>query len=103
MPVRVRDPLTGAVVKDTVMADVKVNPDLMKRIAERSGGEYFRAEDPAALREVFARIDTLEKSEIKTAGFRRYRELFPPVATVAAALLAAAGLAWASGLRVVPA
>ncbi len=103
MPVRARDPLTGAVVKETVMADVKVNPELMRRIADRAGGEFFRAEDPAALREVFARIDRLEKSEIKTAAYRRYRELFPPVAALAAALLAAAGLAWASGLRVVPA
>jgi Ca-activated chloride channel family protein len=103
MPVRGRDPFTGATVTETVMADVKVNPELLQRIAERTGAEFFRAEDPAALRQVFDRIDRLEKSEIKTAAYRRYRELFPPVVTLAAALLAAAGLAWASGLRVVPA
>jgi Ca-activated chloride channel family protein len=103
MPVRARDPFTGAVVKDTVMADVKVNPELLQSIAERTGGEFFRAGDPEALRQVFDRIDRLEKSEIKTAAFRRYRELFPPVLTLSALLLAAAGLAWAAGLRVVPA
>ena len=37
------------------------------------------------------------------AAYRRYRELFPPVLALTAALLAAAGLLWASGLRVVPA
>jgi Ca-activated chloride channel family protein len=103
MPVRARDPFTGQVATETVMADVKVNPDLLKRIAVRTGAEFFRAEDPAALRQVFERVDQLEKSEIKTAAYRRYRELFPPVLTLAAALLAAAALLWASGLRVVPA
>jgi Ca-activated chloride channel family protein len=103
MPVRTRDPFTGAVVTETVMADVKVNPELLQRIAERTGAEFFRAEDPEALRQVFDRIDRLEKSEIKMAAYRRYRELFPPVLALAAALLAAAGLLWASGLRVVPA
>jgi Ca-activated chloride channel family protein len=103
MPVRARDPFTGQVVTETVMADVKVNPDLLERIAERTGGEFFRAEDPAALRQVFERVDRLEKSEIKTAAYRRYRELFPPLLALTAALLAAAGLLWASGLRVIPA
>jgi Ca-activated chloride channel family protein len=103
MPVRAQDPFTGAVVTQTVMADVKVNPELLQRIAERTGGEFFRAEDPAALREVFDRVDRLERSEIKMAAYRRYRELFPPVLALAAALLAASGLAWGSGLRVVPA
>jgi Ca-activated chloride channel family protein len=103
MPVRTRDPFTRQVVTETVMADVKVNPELLKRIAERTGAEFFRAEDPAALRQVFERVDHLEKSEIKTAAYRRYRELFPPVLTLATLLLAAAGLLWASGLRVVPA
>lgn len=103
MPMRARDPFTGALVTETVMADVKVNPDLLRRIAERTGAEFFRAEDPAALRQVFDRVDRLEKSEIRMAAYRRYRELFPPVLALAAALLAGALLAWASGLRVVPA
>ena len=103
LPVRARDPFTGAVVTQTVMADVKVNPELLKQIADRTGGEFFRAEDSQALRQVFDRVDRLEKSEIKTAAYRRYRELFPPVLLVAAALFAAAALFWASGLRVVPA
>lgn len=103
MPVRARDPFTGAVVKQNVMAEVKVNPELLERIAERTGAEFFRAEDPAALRQVFDRIDALEKSEIKMAAYRRYRELFPPVLALAAGILAAAAALWASGLRVVPA
>ncbi len=102
MPLSARDPFTGALVTETVMADVKVNPDLLKRIADRTGAEFYRAEDPEALRQVFDRIDRLEKSEIKTAAYRRYRDLYPPLVTLTAALVFAGGLAWAAGLRVRP-
>ena len=103
MPVKVQDPFTGAVDQRTVMTEVQIDEGLLKRIAERTGGEFFRATDPESLRQIFDRIDKLEKSEIKLAAYRRYRELFPNVLAAAAALVAAAGLAWASGLRVVPA
>jgi Ca-activated chloride channel family protein len=101
--VPVQDPFTGQVTKRTMAVEVQVDEDLLARIAERTGGEFFRATDPQSLRTIFDRIDRLEKSEIKLAAYRRYRELFPPVLAAAAALLAAAGLVWAAGLRVVPA
>jgi Ca-activated chloride channel family protein len=103
MPVRVQDPFTGAVGRQTVMTEVQIDEGLLKRIAERTGGEFFRATDPESLRRIFDRIDQLEKSEIKLAAYRRYRELFPNVLAAAAALVAAAALSWATGLRVVPA
>jgi Ca-activated chloride channel family protein len=103
MPVKVQNPLTGEVGRQTVMTEVQIDEGLLQRIAERTGGEFFRAADPQSLRSIFERIDALEKSEIRTSAFRRYRELFPSVLGTAAALLAAAGLAWAAGLRVVPA
>ena len=103
IPVRVRDPFTGTVTQQTVMSEVQIDEGLLKRIAERTGAEFFRAEDRESLRQIFDRIDRLEKSEIKLAAYRRYRELFPEVLTAAAALLLAASLLWASGLRVVPA
>jgi Ca-activated chloride channel family protein len=103
MPVQVQDPFTGQVATRTVPMEVKVDEALLKRIATRTGGEFFQAADPTALRGIFDRIDRLEKSEIKLTSFRRYRELFPPVLLAAAALLGAGGLAWCSGLRVLPA
>lgn len=103
MPVRVQDPFSGAVGRQTVMTEVQIDEGLLKRIAERTGGEFFRATDPESLRQIFDRIDKLEKSEIKLAAYRRYRELFPKLLEAAAALVAASGLLWAWGLRVVPA
>jgi Ca-activated chloride channel family protein len=102
MPVRARDPATGKVREYTVMTEVEIDEELLKAIAERTGGEFFRATDSGSLRRIFDRIDKLEKSEIKTSAYRRYREWFPPVLLAATALLAAAGLVWAGGLRVAP-
>ena len=103
MPMRTRDPFTGQIVERTVTTEVQIDEELLQRIAERTGGEFFRATDPESLRQIFARIDELEKSEIELQAFRRYRDLFPPVLQLAAGLLVAAALAWAAGLRVVPA
>ena len=103
MPVKVQNPFTGELGEQVVMTEVQIDEGLLQRIAERTGGEFFRATDPESLRQIFDRIDRLEKSEIKSAAFRRYRELFPPVLDAAAALVAAAALLWAAGLRVVPA
>jgi len=103
MPVRTRDPFTGRIVERTVTTEVQIDEELLEEIAERTGGEFFRATDPESLRQIFARIDELEKSEIEHRAFRRYRDLFPPVLLAAAALFALAALVWAAGLRVVPA
>jgi Ca-activated chloride channel homolog len=103
MPVRVQDPLTGQVVKRMMAMEVDVDEALTKRIAERTGGEAYRATDPESLRTIFERIDKLEKSEIRHTSFKRYRELFPPVAAGAGGLLALAGALWLAGLRVLPA
>ena len=103
MPMRYQDPLTGQVMKRMVTTEVDIDEALIKRIAERTGGEAYRATDPDSLRSIFERIDRLEKSEIKHTAFRRYRELFPPILGAAAVLLVAAGASWLAGLRVLPA
>jgi Ca-activated chloride channel family protein len=103
MPVDVQDPFTGRVSRRTMMTEVQIDEDLLKRIAQTTGGEFFRATDPASLRVIFDRIDKLEKSEIKLSSYRRYRELFFPVLLASAATFAAAGALWAAGLRVAPA
>ncbi len=103
MPVRVSDPYTGEVVKKSVLVQVDVDPELLKRIAQDTGGEFFRAEDAVSLRRIFERIDELEKSEIKLTAYRRYRELYRPVLMASATLFAVAAFAWVGGLRVLPA
>jgi Ca-activated chloride channel family protein len=84
------------------MTEVQIDEGLLRRIAERTGAEFFRATDPSSLRDIFDRIDRLEKSEIKLSAYRRYRELCFPVLLGSAAMLAMAGGLWVAGLRVAP-
>lgn len=102
MPVRSRDPFTGQVVEDTIMTEVQIDEDLLREIADRTDAEFFRATDPESLRQIFARIDELEKSEIEHQAFRRYQDLFPPILQMAGLFLVLAAVTWAAGLRVVP-
>jgi Ca-activated chloride channel homolog len=102
MPMQMRDPFSGRVITQSAMVEVDIDEGLLKKIALRTGGEFFRATDAGSLKSIFERIDRLEKSEIKQSAYRRYRELFPPVLAGAAGLLALAGLLFLGGLRVAP-
>jgi len=103
MPVRGRDPRTGQVVEEFRMQQSDLDEDLLKQIADRTGGEFFRAVDSESLQRIFGEIDRLERSEIQLRHYTRYRELYHPVLRAAGALLALAGALWAIGLRVAPA
>jgi len=46
---------------------VGLDETLLKEIAETTGGKYFRAGDNQALRDIYAEIDRLERTEIKQA------------------------------------
>ena len=52
----------------------------LKRIAARTGGQYYRATDPAALEKVLEEIDPLERIEVRVNETRRYHEIFPGLA-----------------------
>ncbi len=48
----------------------------LRQIADITGGRYFRATDERSLREIYAEIDQLEKTEIEEIGYKEYKELF---------------------------
>ncbi len=58
------------------MVDVKIDEDLMKSIADMTGGKYFRATDENKLKDIYKEIDQLEKSKINSTEFRKHTELF---------------------------
>lgn len=49
---------------------------LLKKIADNTGGQYYRAYTPADLKKAYASIDALEKTDIKATLFHNYHELF---------------------------
>ena len=52
----------------------EIDENTLKRIAERSKAEFFRARDLKTLEEVYDRIDKLEKTEIEMQQFTRFEE-----------------------------
>lgn len=73
VPFPVEDPLFG---KRYVQVNVEVDETSLKRIADITGGLFFRARDPAALSEIYEKINQLEKSEVKVKEYKSFNELF---------------------------
>jgi Ca-activated chloride channel family protein len=48
----------------------------LERMAERTGGHYYRATDPSALDKIMGDIDRLERSNVHVGEIRDYRELY---------------------------
>ncbi len=69
----VDDPFFG---RRYVSMPVEIDEDLLRKIAEMTGGRYFRATDTAALQRIFQEIGELEKTKIQVKHYVRYKELF---------------------------
>ena len=67
--------------------DVDLDENTMTKIAEETGGKYFRATDNESLRTVYKEIDKLEKSIISEKSFSNKAEHFLPFAIAAAIFL----------------
>jgi Ca-activated chloride channel family protein len=55
----------------------ELDEELLKQIATSTGGQYFRAADTEALRNIYQQIDRMEKRQIETVKYEDWRELFP--------------------------
>ena len=69
------------------MRQVEIDEDLLKEIAEATGGQYFRATDNEKLEEVYEEINKLEKTEIEEFKYYRYEEKFRSWVLLAGGLL----------------
>jgi Ca-activated chloride channel family protein len=67
--------------------DVDLDENTMTKIADETGGKYFRATDNESLRSVYKEIDRLEKSIISEKSFSNKSEHFLPFALAAALFL----------------
>ncbi|UVL16726.1 VWA domain-containing protein [Pseudomonas atacamensis] len=56
--------------------EAKVNLQGLEQIANTTGGRFFRAEDRAALDQVYATLDQLTPHQVKTLSHQPQRELF---------------------------
>ena len=63
--------------------EVEIDEDLLKSIAETTGGRYFRATDNTKLSEIYSEINKMEKARTTVDSFPVYKELFTGFALVA--------------------
>ncbi len=68
---------------------VDIDEDTLRKIADVTGGKYFRATDTASLQQIYTDIDHLERSSFNAPRFLDYYELYPWLAIPALLLLAA--------------
>ncbi len=61
------------------MLPVRIDEPLLRDIAAKTGGRYFRARDSEALSRIFRQIDQLEKSPIQVTRYTKYEEATRPL------------------------
>ncbi|MCF0177977.1 MAG: VWA domain-containing protein, partial [Bacteroidales bacterium] len=61
---------------DVQQVKVEIDEDLLKEIADKTGGRYFRATDNTKLLEIYNEINDMEKSRTVVDSFPIYSELF---------------------------
>ena len=72
-----------------VMTDADVDEKTLSMIADKTGGAFFRATDTQSLNEIYARIDSLEKTTREVSRYERHDEKFAWALLPGLALLAA--------------
>ena len=62
---------------------VEIDENLLKTIAQETGGKYFRATDNTKLAEIYSEINKMEKARTTVDSFPVYKELFGKYALLA--------------------
>lgn len=66
---------------------VDIDEELLQRIAEETGGEYFRATNGQSLKGIYRQIDQMERTPMEYDAFIQHRDLYPVLVLVGLALL----------------
>ena len=69
--------------------EVEIDEDLLRQIADETGGRYFRAKDNTKLAEIYDEINQMEKARTTVDSFPVYKELFGKYALLALLLILA--------------
>jgi Ca-activated chloride channel family protein len=82
-PVRMRN---GQIYLRNARSDIDL--ETLEELADTTLGRYFHATDERSLREIYAEIDRMEKTEVEIQVRRIYTEAFPLAIAIGLALLA---------------
>lgn len=73
-PFVVNNPFTGT---RRQMVPVQIDEDMLRTVAQQTGGRYFRATTKDGLRQIYKEIDKLEKTEIEERIYTDTEEQYP--------------------------
>jgi Ca-activated chloride channel family protein len=59
------------------MVPVDVDEETLQKIADKTGGKYYRADNAEKFKQIYDEIDKLEKTEAVVNKYTEYKELFP--------------------------
>jgi len=82
--------------------EVNIDEDLMTKIAEMTGGKYFRATNKKSLEAIYEEIDQMEKTILDVREYTKKTEEYLPFAIVALLLLLAEVVLRNTILRTLP-
>jgi Ca-activated chloride channel family protein len=75
---------------------------LLRKIADKTGAQFFRAEDGAGLKKIFSQIDKLERTKLEEDRFTEYRLFYPWFLAAALGLVVLANVLRGTLLRRLP-
>jgi Ca-activated chloride channel family protein len=84
------------------MMDVEIDDDMLRQVADMTGGKYFRATDEKKLKDVYDEIDHLEKTREKVTRYSRHSDKYFPLLLIGCSLLALGMLLERTLLRTTP-
>ena len=88
----------------TELMQTRVNIDeaTLRKIADKTGGQYFRATDNASLARIYAQIDKLERTAFEEERFTEYNQYYDVLLAIAMGLVVLAFALRGSVLRRLP-
>jgi Ca-activated chloride channel homolog len=82
--------------------EVSIDEALLRKIADRTHGQYFRATDHTGLDKIYEAIDKLERTTLEDQQFTEYRQFYGRFVAAALLLVIAAFVLRGSVLRRLP-
>ena len=75
---KVRVPMRTPMGMQYGYMDSEFDEGTLRRIAETTGGQYFRATDNNSLKQIYEQIDQLEKTKLRVREYAKHTENFAP-------------------------
>jgi Ca-activated chloride channel family protein len=98
-PIRVPQPDGSS---ELMQMRVSIDETTLRKIADKTGGRYFRATDNASLAKIYKEIDALERTRIEEEQFTEYHLFYGHLVAAAMCLAATSFLLRSTALRRLP-